>query len=151
MRLFPVLASLTAALASPVLASSDKAWEEFRVEVETGCKALAEVPEGGKLLIEVSPQGSESYGAALVTVGLKDGGADRMVCIMDKKTRKFELAAAFLQTEGEGKAGGGMGKAEVKGPTAADKPAADAPAAVPIEAPAAPAAGDPPPPEKPAG
>lgn len=144
MRLFPVFASLAVIAATPALASSDAAWEEFRAEVETACKALAEVPEGGKLLIEVSPQGSESYGTALVTVGLKDGGADRMICVMDKKSRKAEIAAPFLPTEGEGAAGGGMGKAEMKGPTAGDKPA-PAPAKD-----AAPKAGDAPPPVKPA-
>ena len=45
-----------------------------------GVPALADVPEGATASYAVNPFGSESYGAALVTVTLRDGSADRMVC-----------------------------------------------------------------------
>lgn len=90
MRL-PIL--LLAVLATPALASSDAAWEEFRADVEKTCTALA--PTEGETAIEVNPFGSESYGAALLITTLPDGGADRYVCIYDKKAKTAELTAPF--------------------------------------------------------
>lgn len=92
MRL-PVL--LIALAATPALASSDEAWEQFRAEVEQACTALA--PAEGETAIEINPFGSESYGAALLITTLADGGADRYVCIYDKKAKTAELTAAFEQ------------------------------------------------------
>lgn len=90
MRL-PVM--LLALIATPALASSDAAWEEFRADVEQACTALA--PTEGETAIEINPFGSESYGAALLITTLPDGGADRYVCIYDKQAKTAELTAPF--------------------------------------------------------
>lgn len=90
MRLPLMLLALTA---TPALASSDAAWEEFRAEVEKACTALA--PTEGETAIEINPFGSESYGAALLITTLPDGGADRYVCIYDKQAKTAELTAPF--------------------------------------------------------
>jgi len=90
MRL-PILLAVLAA--SPAYASSEEAWEQFRADVEAACTALA--PTEGETAIEVNPFGSESYGAALLITTLPDGGADRYVCIYDKKAGKAELTAPF--------------------------------------------------------
>jgi hypothetical protein len=79
-------------LASPALADSPDAWAAFRAEVEAACRAL--VADPGEVSVEVSPFGSESYGAALVTLAAPEG-TDRMVCVLDKATRRAELAAPF--------------------------------------------------------
>lgn len=76
-------------------ASSEDAWEEFRASVETACLALADAPESATVMIDVNPFGSQSYGAALVTV-TRDTGADRMICIFDKQTKTAEITAPFV-------------------------------------------------------
>ncbi|MFC3571244.1 hypothetical protein [Paracoccus sp. TOH] len=91
MRRLPIL--LIALVATPALASSEDAWEQFRQDVETACSALA--PETGETAIEVNPFGSESYGAALLITTLADGGVDRYVCIYDKQAGSAELTAPF--------------------------------------------------------
>lgn len=90
---------LALSLPAVALASSDEAWEEFRAEVDTACRAL--IPdEGGEAVIEVNPFGSESYGAALIINTLPNGdGADRYVCIFDKKAKTAEITAPFLPPE----------------------------------------------------
>ncbi|CAM3067778.1 hypothetical protein SAMN04488021_10621 [Paracoccus aminovorans] len=93
MRLPILLIALAAA--TPALASSDEAWEQFRADVEKACTALA--PAEGETAIEINPFGSENYGAALLITTLADGGADRYVCIYDKKAKTAELTAAFEQ------------------------------------------------------
>lgn len=90
MRL-PILLAFLAA--TPALASSDEAWQEFRKEVETACAALA--PDEGETAIEVNPFGSESYGVALLITVMPDESVDRYVCVFDKESRKAELSAAF--------------------------------------------------------
>ncbi|WP_134679742.1 hypothetical protein [Paracoccus ravus] len=85
---------LLALAATPALGSTDEAWKEFQAEVETACTALA--PTEGETGIEVNPFGSESYGAALLITTLPDGGADRFVCIYDKKSKKAEITAPFV-------------------------------------------------------
>ena len=85
----------SAGLAAPALASSEDAWAAFRADVRTACEALADVPEGATASYAVNPFGSESYGAALVTVTLKDGSADRMVCVYDKQAKTAEMTAPF--------------------------------------------------------
>ena len=85
----------TAGFAAPALASSEDAWAAFRADVRTACEALADVPEGATASYAVNPFGSESYGAALVTVTLRDGSADRMVCIYDKQAKTAEMTAPF--------------------------------------------------------
>ena len=79
-------------IANPALGSSEEAWEAFRVMVQTTCAALIEDP--GRVTVEVSPFGSESYGAALITV-TAGTGTDRMICIVDKVTGRTELTAPF--------------------------------------------------------
>lgn len=92
MRLIPVL--LLAAL--PAAADSPDAWEDFRQTVATTCTALVQDP--GTVTVEVNPFGSESYGAAIVTV-TAEYGTDRMICIFDKQTGSAELTAAFAPSE----------------------------------------------------
>ena len=86
------IALLLGTLALPAAADSPDAWEAFRAEVGTACTAL--VTQTGTVTVEVNPFGSESYGAAIVTVS-GDRGSDRMICIFDKSTRKAELTAPF--------------------------------------------------------
>jgi hypothetical protein len=81
-----------ALIASPALAASPDAWEEFRQRVQTACAALVQDP--GEVTIEVNPFGSESYGAALVSVATPQA-TDRMICIVDKVTGRTELTAPF--------------------------------------------------------
>jgi hypothetical protein len=83
---------LLALLATPAAASSDDAWAQFRVDVGTACLALVQGP--GTATVEVNGFGSESYGVALVTL-TSDTGADRMVCVYDKRTKAAELSAPF--------------------------------------------------------
>ena len=90
MRL-PIL--LLTLAASPALASTDEAWDQFRADVEKACTALA--PTEGETSIEVNPFGSERYGAALLITTLPDGGADRYVCIYDKQAGTAEMTAPF--------------------------------------------------------
>lgn len=79
-------------LASVAQASSGDAWQEFREDVRTACLAIA--PAADNLLVEVSPFGSESYGAAIV-YQQTEAGMDRYVCIFDKQTQKAEITPAF--------------------------------------------------------
>ena len=133
----------TAGFAAPALASSEDAWAAFRADVRTACEALADVPEGATASYAVNPFGSESYGAALVTVTLRDGSADRMVCIYDKQAKTAEMTAPFrempdrptpaamTETAGESEADPGP----VSQAPATDAPAAPPPATLPAPAP----------------
>jgi hypothetical protein len=89
--LAPILA--TALLASPALATTEAEWAAFRAEVEAACRGWLEEP--GEIVVEVNPFGSESYGAALVTVTSEGMGTDRMICIFDKATGAVEITAPF--------------------------------------------------------
>lgn len=81
--------SLAAALLfAPAFASSEEAWETFRIQVQDACLALAE-PESR---VEVSPFGSQSYGAALVITKTAEG-EERSICIWSKATGAAELTA----------------------------------------------------------
>ena len=96
----PIIAALFAAplafaAALPALSSSEDAWTEFRSAVETECGKLVEAPADATIEIEVNPFGSETYGAALVTVTLADDSADRMICVYDKQAKTAELTAPF--------------------------------------------------------
>jgi hypothetical protein len=86
------LALCLALIASPALASSPDAWEEFRQTVQKACAAL--VQDQGTVTVEVNPFGSESYGAALVSVAT-DQATEQMICILDKVTGKAELTGPF--------------------------------------------------------
>ncbi|MBA4489851.1 hypothetical protein [Paracoccus sp. S1E-3] len=83
------------AAAVPALSSSEDAWAEFRTAVEAECGKLVDAPADATTEMEVNPFGSESYGAALVTVTLADGSADRMICVYDKQAKTAELTAPF--------------------------------------------------------
>jgi hypothetical protein len=87
-----VLATLCTA-GTPALASSDDAWEQFRADVQAACLAMLEEP--GTIEIEVNPFGSQSYGAAIVTVTSDGMGTDRMLCIYDKQTGAAEITTPF--------------------------------------------------------
>lgn len=85
-------AALAVAVASPASAATDEAWATFREEVRVACAALT--GGEGAATVEVNPFGSESYGAALVTI-VADGAAERHVCIFDKRSGAAELTAPF--------------------------------------------------------
>jgi hypothetical protein len=88
----PILAAL-ALYAAPATASSEDAWIAFRAEVEAACMAILEEP--GEIVVEVNPFGSQTYGAAIVTVTSQGMGTDRMICVYDKATKAAELTAPF--------------------------------------------------------
>jgi len=94
--LTPALITL---LALPAAASSDDAWEAFRTEVDSACRALLTDP--GEPLVEVEPFGSASYGVALITLALPEGGSERYACIFDKHSRAAELAGPFPEPAAE--------------------------------------------------
>jgi hypothetical protein len=81
------------ALTGPAFATGDAEWDAFQAEVAAACLALPDVPENAA--IEVSPFGSESYGAALVT-SISFGVVEQQVCIFDKADRHAELATPFM-------------------------------------------------------
>lgn len=91
---FPTVILMAALLPGVAAASTGEAWEEFRAQVADACAALVQPPEAVPVQVEVNPFGSESYGAALVTVG-HEAGEDRMICIFDKRTGAAELTAPF--------------------------------------------------------
>jgi hypothetical protein len=95
MRATAVLALLAA---SPALADGEASWDAFREEVRAACTALVDAPDGAEVTVEVNPFGSQTYGAALVTVAYPTG-ADRQVCIFDKAARTAELTAPFTPEE----------------------------------------------------
>ena len=99
MRLHSLLiAGVATTMPALAMASSEDAWEAFRAEVGEACTALADAPEAAEVTVEVNPFGSESYGAAIVTVS-QEAGEDRMVCIYDKQEKSAELTAPFTTDE----------------------------------------------------
>ncbi len=80
---------------SPAFASSDDAWAEFHQEVEDTCRALVQGTVE-RIDVNVVPYGSESYGAAIVTV-TASWGSERSICIFDKASRKAELTGALQE------------------------------------------------------
>lgn len=120
-------------LATPALASSDDAWATFRTDVQAACAQITDVPEGASASYAVNPFGSESYGAALVTVTLKDGTADRMVCIYDKQNKTAEMTAPLGDMPELLQPAAATGSAA----DAATPPAATAPPAANSDAPSA--------------
>lgn len=89
-----LIAAILPVLPVAALASSEEAWDDFRAAVESACRAAVEAPQTASVTVEVNPFGSESYGAALVTVGGKDG-QDRLICIFDKRSGAVEITAPF--------------------------------------------------------
>lgn len=101
-RFLPMAGLCVAILPIAAHASSDDAWQEFRADVDTACRALVEAPDNAQIQVDVNPFGSESYGAALVTVSFGEEGADgqdRMVCIYDKQSKDAEMTGAFTPDE----------------------------------------------------
>lgn len=96
MRSALLSATLLAALvAGAAHGDSPESWDSFRAEMDATCRALATAQAGkGEAAVEVNPFGSESYGVALVTL-TTPSGTDRMACVLDKRTRRAELTAAF--------------------------------------------------------
>lgn len=90
---FLILLCLAAPAALPAAASTDEAWESFRAEVRDGC--LAAAASLGTAVVEVNPWGSESHGAALVTLQTEAGEVERRVCIFDKRSKAVELTEPF--------------------------------------------------------
>ncbi len=82
--------------ASAASASSDDAWAEFRIEVETKCEQAAQgVLKNPEIVVD--PFGTESYGVA-VLFGPEVGGSDAermLVCVFDKKARTAEVGSAL--------------------------------------------------------
>ncbi|OJF93887.1 hypothetical protein [Pararhizobium antarcticum] len=77
----------------PVFASSDKAWDALRADVQAQClAAVTETVESPKAVVD--PFGSERFGLALVSGKAK--GADRTVsyiCVYDKQTKAAEIGS----------------------------------------------------------
>lgn len=80
-------------LATPAFATGEEEWDLFQAEVAAACLALPDAPQNAA--VEVSPFGSESYGAALVSA-ITAGVLEQQVCIFDKTTRAAELASPFM-------------------------------------------------------
>lgn len=83
-----------ALLASPAFATGDTEWDAFQAEVAAACLALPDAPLNAA--IEVSPFGSERYGAAVIT-SITAGVMEQQVCIFDKTSRAAELASPFYR------------------------------------------------------
>ncbi|MBK4217232.1 hypothetical protein JJJ17_14970 [Paracoccus caeni] len=103
-RFLPIAGFCAAMLPLTAQASSDDAWQEFQANVDTACRALVEAPDDAEVTVEVNPFGSESFGAALVTVSFGDAGEDRMVCIYDKQSGDAEMTGAFTPAETDAEA-----------------------------------------------
>lgn len=82
------------AFSLPAVAASGDAWDEFRAEVETACRAATEASFETASIV-VDPFGTESYGIAILT-GLERGGDNverSLVCVFDKVSRVVEIGA----------------------------------------------------------
>lgn len=88
------LAGLFLILPLAAWGSSDEAWDDFRASVEESCRSLVQTASDATVTVEVNPFGSESYGAALITVG-QGGTQERMICIYDKQAATAEVTAPF--------------------------------------------------------
>lgn len=86
------LALIIGLLATPASATGAAEWDAFRAEVAAACLALALAPQNAAVV--VSPFGSETYGAALIS-SITAGVLEQQVCIFDKATRRAELASPF--------------------------------------------------------
>ena len=89
----PILSLALVLLAAPAPAATDAEWDAFRDAVEAACLALV-TDHRGQPSVEVNPFGSESYGAAIVTL-VAEGETDRMVCIYDKATKAAEVTGPW--------------------------------------------------------
>jgi hypothetical protein len=90
-------AAALVAAATPLFASSEDAWKEFRADVLKGCEAAV-----GDSLVKptytVDPFGTETYGVALARGPSKyDKASHVIVCVFDKKTKKTEATQELPQ------------------------------------------------------
>jgi hypothetical protein len=93
MKLAAFLA-IAAIVASPAFASSDDAWAEFALEVETACfDATAQIFIRSHAAVD--PFGSESFGLALVSGETDAGEWKNIICVYDKQTGKVEIGTEF--------------------------------------------------------
>jgi hypothetical protein len=86
---------------APASASSDQAWSAFRADVATKCTAAAKKIYANPIVV-VDPNGSESYGIALVYArppapkgSPPAAGLATVVCIYNKRTKAAELSGAL--------------------------------------------------------
>jgi hypothetical protein len=78
--------------ATPLQASSEAAWDEFRANVKKGCEAAVS-DRLVKPTFVIDPHGTETYGVAVAKGRSKYGKARLMiVCVFDKKTQKTETS-----------------------------------------------------------
>ena len=98
-------AALTAgAVFSSALASSEAAWAAFADDVRAACLAAAEGGLFQSAVAVVDPNGTQSYGVALLRGKPKTGkGGITAICVYDKATKKVELSAALPKAEKEKK------------------------------------------------
>lgn len=76
-------------------ASSPQAWEEFRRDVESACRAASETHLGAAQIV-VDPFGSQSYGLALLTgPSVEDGSPQSLICVYDKASRTVEVGGVL--------------------------------------------------------
>lgn len=77
--------------AAPSFAASDAAWKKFAKDVRVACiKAAAPLFEKAKAVVD--PNGSESYGLALLRGKAKGGTTNILViCVYDKQAKKAEV------------------------------------------------------------
>jgi hypothetical protein len=87
MRIFLIAVLLAAA--TPVAASAPDAWAAFRKDVGDRCLAAARAAGMKAPRQVVHPVGTESRGIAVLLEG-----ADKRICLYDKRTRQVELTPA---------------------------------------------------------
>lgn len=69
-------------------ASSDDAWEEFRITLTQKCRIAAGA--GADSLVQIDPFGTHSYGVAIIYTA-----KGRRVCVMNKQTTALEISEPF--------------------------------------------------------
>lgn len=86
-----LMISLVVAGATPSFAATDAEWEKFAKDVRVACiKAAAPLFEKAKAVVD--PNGSESYGLALLRGKAKGAAANiQVICVYDKKAKKAEV------------------------------------------------------------
>ncbi len=84
------LFAIAAAMIGTAQASSDDAWAEFALEVETACLTATDGVFTDATAV-VDPFGSESYGLAIVSGIFPSGGSASIVCVFDKETKAVEI------------------------------------------------------------
>ena len=98
MRAIMIVAAAGALFVAAAHASTPRAWTEFRQRVEISCRQAAAAqdvaPASEPLKIRVNPEGSESYGVAMIT-GPATDHKEMRICIYDKKSGDVEITQPF--------------------------------------------------------